>query len=388
MAKTLYLHIGTHKTGTKTIQGFMYSSNELLGEYGIAYPQIPYKYPRKSITRNACFVSWHIIDENGERDEAQEQLRFQDCMERVHELFKEKDTVVLSDEALFNRMYEASGILEKIKKDSEENGYTLKLIIYLRRQDQFIESLWNQSIKEKFIVVNTSIESYISRKSRYLEYDKIIDYFAGVVGDENIIVRRFADAAKSGLLQDFLQVVGMNPDGIAEEAPSRNAGLYGNTVRIKQLINEVEGLTYAEQKFFKESLLLCSAMSKQNYPCSEFSEESRREFMSQYEEGNAAIAKRFLNDGKPLFSEDYSGPPKREDINPELISDVVRTTAAADLMLLRENKALNEKVRLQGKQLASQGEKIASLEKKLASLERRVEHLRHPLRTVAAKIKR
>ena len=166
----------------------------------------------------------------------------------------------------------------------------------------------------------------------------------------------------------------MDPSGIPEENPVTNTGLYGNTVRLKTLINQVQSLTNAEQKFFGRSLLLCSDVSKQYYPCSEFSEEERREFMSRYEGKNALLADRFIGDGVPLFSDDYSGPPKREDMNPELINDVVRSAAAADLLLYRENLELSQRVR--------------KLEKQVASLERRMDHIRHPLNAVASKIKR
>ncbi|MBQ6400711.1 MAG: hypothetical protein IJI20_00345 [Firmicutes bacterium] len=378
MAKTLYLHIGTYKTGTTSVQEYFFSHTDFFAEHGIAYPIPPYRYVQKNGTkkpwsRNACFISWPVWDEEGNRDLALENQQFHDCMDQLHDLFRTYDTVVLSDEALCKRMYEIKGTLERVAQDSKENDYTLKLIIYLRRQDQFIESRWNQAIKVT-LEHRMTIEDYIDYYSDYLDYYELLDYYASVVGDENIIVRRYTDAARTGILQDFLQIIGMDPSGIPEENPVTNTGLYGNTVRLKTLINQVQSLTNAEQKFFGRSLLLCSDVSKQYYPCSEFSEEERREFMSRYEGKNALLADRFIGDGVPLFSDDYSGPPKREDMNPELINDVVRSAAAADLLLYRENLELSQRVR--------------KLEKQVASLERRMDHIRHPLNAVASKIKR
>lgn len=371
MAKILYLHIGTHKTGTTSIQEFCYSHGEFLFKQGIAYPIFPYRYVQKNgvkkpLSRNACFLSWHVWDENGKINTALEDQLFNDCLNRIHDLFRSYDTVVLSDEALCKRMYQTKGTLERVVQDSKANGYTLKLVIYLRRQDHFIESRWNQAIKIS-LDHNMDLEEYIKYYSEYLEYYKILDYYASVVGDENIIVKRYTDAARKGILQDFLQVIGMDPERIPEDNAYTNAGLYGNTIQIKRLINQVESLTYAEQCLFRQSLLLCSDISKQHYPCSEFSEEERRDFMSRYEEENELLAERFIGDGQPLFSYDYSGPPKRADMNPELINDIIRSSAATDLLLYR---------------------KINALEKRVASLERRIDHIRHPMKAVLSKIKR
>lgn len=50
--KTLYIHIGTPKTGTTSIQNFCGLNREKLKEQGVLYPIMNYHYERKSVNRN------------------------------------------------------------------------------------------------------------------------------------------------------------------------------------------------------------------------------------------------------------------------------------------------------------------------------------------------
>ena len=65
--KTLYLHIGTHKTGSTAIQHFFKVNKEVLKTMGYTYPLFPrFQYSHKLTERNGLFLST-IYKENGER---------------------------------------------------------------------------------------------------------------------------------------------------------------------------------------------------------------------------------------------------------------------------------------------------------------------------------
>lgn len=36
---------------------------------------------------------------------------------------------------------------EKLRREADQNGYVIKVIVYLRRQDGLAESWWNQKVK-------------------------------------------------------------------------------------------------------------------------------------------------------------------------------------------------------------------------------------------------
>ena len=68
--KTLYLHIGTPKTGTSALQSFLLSNSELLESRGACYRQMPWEYPRDaSQRRNGHFLIGRVYDGSGNSDQ-------------------------------------------------------------------------------------------------------------------------------------------------------------------------------------------------------------------------------------------------------------------------------------------------------------------------------
>ena len=370
--KTLYLHIGTHKTATTSLQLFLKDNNEVLKSKGYIYPDFPFKYPYIHEHRNGLFLGNLYIGMDGERDEEREKRYFSEGLNIVHDIFRTYDNIVISNERMWLNFFRGKAyILKKLVEDSKKHGYRIVMIIYLRRQDQFIESYWNELIKSNFNESRT-LEEYVHDFKR-LNYYKILDTFAGLIGEENLIVRRFQglDPA-NGIMSDFLQQIGLTlTDEYAIPDEQFNSGLSGNVTEIKRIINQMGGLDRDAAVFFKYGLQLSSKPSSQNYKCSELSEEERAELMSKYEKGNALIAERFIRDGKPLFSDDYSCAPKREAGNSEYLNDIIRSLAGVDIILSHRVKELEQKTE--------------DLQLQLEKQSRRIDHLRHPVRALLSR---
>ncbi len=94
MKKTLYVHVGTTKTGTTAIQSFLIDNQELLNQKGYCYPLFPYPYQDVSERRNAHFM----LEEASVRQEG----RFREGMDRIHELFQTFDKIIVSDEGIWS----------------------------------------------------------------------------------------------------------------------------------------------------------------------------------------------------------------------------------------------------------------------------------------------
>ena len=286
--------------------------------------------------------------------------------------------------------------MQRLLDDASEYGYRIKMIVYVRRQDKFIESFWNEQIKSN-ILETRKFEQYKD------EYDRLLfgEYFSrlgDMAGDENLIMRRFDEVVRGeGILPDFMKAIGLElTDEYTISVEKANTQLYGNITEIKRRMNEMEGLKRGDADFLRESLWMASDTSSKNYPCAELSVEERTEFMKKFEDENRMLADRFIGDGKPLFSEDYSGLPKREDDNPEFISDVIRSSAAADVLLLRRLKEAEKAIKAFGKRIDKLEEKGKKLEEKNKKLEEknkkleervdkqsvRIDHLRHPVKAL------
>lgn len=390
--KTLVLHVGTQKTATTTIQKFLAHNSDVLNSKGYAYPIFPFRFKYKSKYRNAMFLTLMAYDKDGEWDIKKEEKRLNYGMREIHTLFETYDNVILSDESQWLNLCRRGDRMKALVEDSREHGYQIKIIVYFRRQDQFMESIWNQLVKSREGYV-TSFEEFLKENdyNDYLDYYKEMSFFADLIGDENVIVRRFDEVIRSeeGIVADFMNLIGLEFTGEYEIVlDNANVGLYGNEIHIMELLNQLEEVNHKEHKLFREGLVRCSPNAKEAYRCSEFSEEERRAFMKPYEDGNRKIAERFIRDGKPLFSENYSGAPKRDNDNPYLTDDIVRSLASLDLSFYRKSIQYSQKLESRIRELEEQIEELegraSSNEQKLDVMDNQMNMWRklvHPFRS-------
>lgn len=156
--KTLYLHIGTPKTATTSLQHFCEENETIFKENNYCYPLFPRKFRHINILRNGFFLSYKCYDENGDRREQEEEACFRQGMDMVLEHFRTYDNVILSDESMWSVAFKRGKpeLWEKIRREADENNYRVKVIVYLRRQDSLADSWWNQKVKNGKRIYATS----------------------------------------------------------------------------------------------------------------------------------------------------------------------------------------------------------------------------------------
>lgn len=373
--KVLHIHIGTPKTATTAIQRFLYNNSEVLEKKGYCYPVFPYKYPVVSKLR-AHFLLGMIKNEDGERNTAQEQKNFEDGMKMVKEAFSTCDHVILSDERIWRGMAkEKKDLWDVMQKEADQGGFALHVVVYLRRQDKYFVSLWNQVVKH--LRSQETFEHFVNRVDKnQLDYYGKLEQMADIIGKENITVRCFDSGRFEGgsIYSDFLRTIGLS---LTEEyeipEEKQNTGLYGNTHEIKRVINALPQTQDAEaQGFIKDTLQNCSGVSKEIYPAEMYSKEEMEKFLEPYKEGNRKIAEEYLHEtaGTDLFDYTIKDLPKWQKENPYMMDDLIRFTGAMGMSLYQENQRLK-------KELEELSHEFSSLRF----------HLRHPLKTVIRKIK-
>lgn len=383
--KTLYVHVGLPKTGTTSIQYFCAVNRKVLEQKNFCYPDMPFYYANKSHTRNGAFLESLYYDENGVHQPEREKEIVQEGLAMVGELFQRFDNVLLSDEGLWTPAYNKrrKAIWEELRAAGEAGGYQVKIIVYLRRQDQLLESRWNQQIKggtaNGQLKKNTvTWEEYIKDSSKYVrlytDYDKGLRHIENSLGRENIIVRRFDRKEFYGgsIQADFLHALGLeltDEFSLEEDFQNLNLRLQGNNLEIKRVINGIPTMTVQEATHFQQVLLSCSEKSNEEYPCTMFSPEEAKALLQRYEAGNNRIAEDYFHDGKPLFDMTIRNTVKWERNNPYFDNDVVRFAATSDLQLLREITQLQQEVK--------------SLRQEIKGLK---QALKHPIRTVLQKL--
>lgn len=355
--KTLYLHIGTAKTGTTAIQAFCKANQEVLGRKGYYYPVMPYIYPGIGRNRNAAFLQGTIC-KDGVRQVAEEEQRALEGLDIVRGCFETYDNVILSDEGLWAASYEKRKTLwQDLKGYSERYQFNIKIIVYLRRQDEFMDSRWRQRVKGsgyRRSRIDISWEDYIHNlpEAVQLDYFAALETISSVFGKGNVIVRRFdRKYFPDGLVQaDFLKAVGLEmTDEYMITKPSTNESMCGNICEIKRLVNALPDLTESEYTFLRTALLSINMYSGEAYPSTMFSAQEAEEFLAQYHEGNQKVAEEYLGEtGKELFDMTFKNLPKWDKDNPYMIDDVIRFIAVTNAAMIRrmddEKRALKQEM--------------------------------------------
>ena len=141
--------------------------------------------------------------------------------------------------------------MRRLKEEAEEAGYNIKIIVYLRRQDDFLLSWYNQIIKHNITSKNTlTWEEYFDNYNKYIK----LDYFfclkklERIFGKGNIIARRFDKNffKNNSLIHDFLDIFGIEADASFQEdkSPDFNKKISENACEIKRIINGTTNMTF------------------------------------------------------------------------------------------------------------------------------------------------
>lgn len=296
---TIFLHVGTPKTGTSAIQFFCSKNRKVLKSKGFCYPDLGFRFPGIGVNRNGHFMNRKVLDENKKRMPEEEEKIVAQGMEKIQKLLEKFPNVILSDEQFWNNKDLTTEKWKKYKEMFTQMGADVKVIVYLRRQDLLIQSYWAQQVKE---TMTMSFKKYIeSGKYKYfnVDYYKRLEEIAKAVGKENIIVRVYEKQQYYGgsITSDFLHVLGLeltdefkSPDNVV------NASLEGSCLEVKRLLNNNE--IYKNKKNFmvplltqvQEEMVGHVGYDKGKY----FSKEEQLAFMKLFEAANAAVAKEYM----------------------------------------------------------------------------------------------
>lgn len=294
---TIYLCIGTMKTGTTALQNFMRANQKVLDEQGFCYPFTNTGPIRKIKNRNAHFM---LYQPEHEQDHVQQR-----GYQKLQELAQTYPNIILSEELIWNHAQKVEDFWPNVLENVTKIGCQLKVIVYLRRQDELIQSLWNHAVKMDWRLP-LCFEDYISQE-RYtyfpLDYYSQLCEIGTIVGKENLIVRVYEkdqfEGAGHTIMSDLLHVLGleMTEKFTIEDAPRlSNPGLKGNFIEMKRILNGIP--EYREMPdFMRAALISANIYQAQVNPAprqSLFTPSAQTAFLGKYAAGNRKIAEEFL----------------------------------------------------------------------------------------------
>lgn len=341
--KTIYLHIGTPKTGTTAIQNFCNDNQNILNRNGYCYPEFPYQYTNVGRLRNAHFLFGRIFNQDKTRNYLREEEIFREGFEQIYKTFESYNNIILSDEGLWNCGFrEDNNAWEKIKKELDKGQFEIKVIVYLRLQDAFLYSWWNQRIKEGLRRESQLTWERMTEELPVvqLDYYDMLERISAYIGRDNIIVRRFEKDRFAGgtLYTDFVDAVGLEYTKeyrVINER--RNISLTQNNNEIKRILNTLPDLDTDGNAMFKRILVRQSGYRGENNEYSMFSKEELNAFLAEYRDGNAKIAREYLGE-EELFSLSCKDKKKWNPDDGYMLEDVILFVGSLALEMEKELK--------------------------------------------------
>jgi hypothetical protein len=319
----LYLHIGTEKTGTTSIQRFFRSNRDLLRGKGVLYPSSPGNENHTGLTVAAQELSRHGPLRKIRGIRTPEQARkFRD--ELVRDLTGEFHsgtfrTVVMSGEHCSSRLLDDSEVqwLKDVLSPHFENVW---IVIYVRRQDDYLLSTYSTSVKSG-ATATLQLPNPETVENRYNHWN-LLARWSRIFGRGNVICRKYEKSAlKSGdVVEDFLSVTGIDASADFARPENINESLDAETLEFLRLFNHhIPRFSRQELNPNRDNIVrLLSKLSRG--PLITMAEGDLARFMGQFSASNRQVAEEYFGGARedsddPLFERRTDTRPRQSDVS-------------------------------------------------------------------------
>ena len=320
---TIYLHIGAPKTGSTALQYFLMSNRDILAENNVLYPILGEAEPIQHhvFIRPYCDPHpndgiWSAGPQN--RLKTERELRLALDQEIVE---KKANKVLISSEVFFAHQAFFADYINKESLAASANklltGYDVKIIVYLRRQDHWLESCYGETIKGAHSASHLPIQEYLLyRDKKLLDYEYLLQPWSEAFGAENVIVRRYTkENLPNGIVPDFLETIGLDPGLFGKSAlknARENTSIDRDSLEFLRFLNRINHELLEGERLtipFRPEIIAKSGLSKKfNF----LTLAERKSLLESVHESNNRISDLFIGDHKPLFSDNSIRDPAEE----------------------------------------------------------------------------
>ncbi len=334
----MYLHIGTHKTGTTSVQRFFAQNRERVREHGIFYPStsigpFPDHYAHHRVS--------HAIagrDPDHGIDDARA------FFAAVAEQRREGERVFISAEPMYRHtMSDIDDADRGFEAYAEQVAacvadFDVTVLVMLRRQDLFLESLYAEHVLSTGYT--GTIDDFADERARLLDYESRLRIWAHAFGDDRLDVRLF-EPKQFGMPieQLFVEWLGADWSDSFEIGARRNVTLQRVLVEFKRMLNSPDQGSKINTQYRRWLEKLAQTQAAKDFPDLGkyyLQPRDRVELVERHEKGNRIVAERYLARGR-LFEEpiadqlaDYVDRPVLSDEDFRKISRILVRMIAND----------------------------------------------------------
>ena len=316
----LILHIGLSKTGTTSLQKFLFDNRHALKAHGVDFP-IFSNQPWRGPIANGNYIFNHCLSlAKGEapysnvHDASTNAQLLDESLSGATRTLLSEELIPSGPAVLLDGGYSPDCYWHLLADELCKGGLAdLTIIAYLRRQDDWIASRWKQSARSG--LVNLPLERYWRKPSIRLS----MDYSGVLAGVENafgdrarIVLRRYDRSAFEGgdIYRDFCSAAGIEWDDtyVLPEEDANPSLTFDVAEALRTFADQVPPYTPLRRRTLVPLALRLSDENPDLPRMAPFDESTPRSLMERFLEGNRRITDDYFG-GEPLFSEEYGGRP-------------------------------------------------------------------------------
>jgi hypothetical protein len=325
--KTLYLHIGHGKTGTTALQEFFWENRKRLAQCGIDYPAY-------------CVIAGAHHALSPHQPEFLHGIPFKKVEEWAPIIARgaAHRKILLSSELI---AWSSPEVIYRYCTELKKY-FDLKIVLYLRRQDELIMAAYNQQVKagRQQQPILDVLEKNITR----IDFQERIQAWENCAGGGNVILRPFEKRQfhRDDIRLDFLHhVFGMTEfEGFTLDSNNSNPRLSPVALEYKRLLNRLFDDARLSNRYNEVLLAYSTETDKDSTrihgKVTLLSPQDRLRILKRFEEHNARLGEIYLP-GKKLFLTD---PPDADEPWTPLAPDKTELRSISSYIQQR-NRALH-----------------------------------------------
>ena len=219
--KKVILHIGRHKSGTSSLQGFLHTNSDILKDMGVLYPN----------TGRGKQVAHHRLASTLERPE-RDSKEYQQLKSQLKQEVRNFDNIIISSEG-FQNCRDLEGLRDFF------GDYHLHVVVYFREILDYLQSAYAQSVQN----TNESRDFELYAEQTKLNYQAFYNRWAEIA--DSISAHYFHRSAlkNQDIIDDFLSISGLDlqksKSGFKQLEGEANPSIGGNLLHFKIQYNRL-----------------------------------------------------------------------------------------------------------------------------------------------------
>lgn len=303
---TVHLHIGTHKTGTTSLQKFFDINKKVLDKHGILYPKTGWYHHSQHL------LAFQLKGSTPNGIDTISESIWADLHKEIKKS-KHQDVIISSEIFATLNAKQIESLKERL------SSYDVKIYVYLRRQEELFESMYNQQVKEWRNSRKEPIRHFMNNMNKlcpYFNYFQMVNNWALAFKKENIHIRPYHKKYVIDTVLDFVDLIGLdeNIQKLLKSVTNENNSVSTKALEMIRLSKFVEDDIMVRERVFHLANKVFPS-TKSNKKC--LKSEQRIKITEKYAQSNEKLIRQYFGEGKEYL---LSVSPTID--NPETLSKV------------------------------------------------------------------